>query len=94
MKKEIIYQKVNVVPMWCSGIGDFNAKLITYIVRYRLLGFTWYKIKQSVPYLNAFYDGEFSANKRAQDAAREDKAETLLKLQCYKRTGKWDNNEQ
>lgn len=94
MKKEIIYQKINVVTMWCNGIGDFNAKLITYIVRYRLLGLTWYKIRQSVPHVKAFFDGEFAANRRAKDLAREDRAETLLKLQHYKQTGKWDNKEQ
>ena len=91
MNKRIIYQSIENVEMWCSGLGNYNAKLITYIIRYKFLFFNWYLIRQIVPKVFAWYDGEYASNRRAKTFARQERIRVKLELQYYKENGKWKN---
>lgn len=89
INKDIIWQFTNTVNMWCNGLGYFNAKLITYIVKYKFLCFKWYRIKQVIPKVLAWYDGEYDSNRRARWCAKCDKVKAKIELLYYKKYGKW-----
>lgn len=91
MEKRIIYQSIENVGMWCNGLGMYNAKLITYIIRYKFLFLKWYRIKQLVPKVAVWYDGEYDSNRRAKTIAKQERLRVKLELQYYKENGKWKN---
>lgn len=89
MRKRIVYSRSRDVEMWTAASGSYRAKVITLVKEISFLGMKWHMVRQYIPKVRAFYDGEYDSNRRAKNIAREERVRVNVMLQFYKENGTW-----
>ena len=81
MKKEIIAKQSLIARPCFVGRGYSNFTVTGMLIKYRLFGLTWYRIKIFKPHVSGVYDGCFTT--RAKLKLYADDIKTHLKQKLF-----------
>ena len=85
LTKKIIYSNLLIVENLRNNHYKFDAKILTIGYKHKFLWFTWYTIKQFIPYIDKpFYDYEFDSNTILKTRATEEYAKAKYEMESQK----------
>lgn len=85
MAKELVYSNYLNVDKLKTKNYIFTAQIATYGYKHKFLWFTWYTIKQSIPYIHeAVFDCEFDTNTILSIRAKEEYAKAEIEIEKLK----------